>query len=244
MAPSPRPHPLLEHEDRGAALLDLGLALDGQEDLEVLDRVARLRDAQRVADDGVEVDEDVAAEEVVDLPLARAVLAHEALERGHLVGGVVVDVHGRVGAEALVEEVDELLERAPLGLAVVRPEGGEAAVRVERRRRGTRARPSDPRTGRPPCRRRGRPATAPAGARSRSPAWARAAGRPARRSRARGAGARPGRGALPRCLRRPARPRARRASRRRPRGASRTASAAGRRPARGGRRPPTPAGSA
>ena len=43
----------------------------------------------------------------------------------------MVDVHGRVGAQALVQEVDELLERAALGLPVLGPEGGEAPVRVD-----------------------------------------------------------------------------------------------------------------
>ena len=45
-----------------------------------------MRDAQRLADDRVEVDEDLAAQQVVDLLLARAVQAHEPLERGRLVG--------------------------------------------------------------------------------------------------------------------------------------------------------------
>ena len=81
-------------------------------------------------DDGEEVDEDVAAEQVVDLLLARAVEAHQALEHDRLVGRVVVDVHVWIGAQALVEEVDELLERALLALAVVRPEGSEGRPAV------------------------------------------------------------------------------------------------------------------
>ena len=75
----------------------------------------------------------------------------------------MVDVHVGVALEPLADEVDELLERAPLLLAVVRPEARGTARRRPRargRRRGTRARRSAPRTGRPPCRRRGRPARA------------------------------------------------------------------------------------
>ena len=57
-------------------------------------------------------------------------LGDEALERRGLVGGVVVDVHVRVRGEALVEEADDALERDPLLVAVVRPDRGEAPVRV------------------------------------------------------------------------------------------------------------------
>jgi hypothetical protein len=42
----------------------------------------------------------------------------------------VVDVHVRIGAQALVEEVDELLDRALLALAVVRPEASEGRPAV------------------------------------------------------------------------------------------------------------------
>jgi len=38
----------------------------------------------------------------------------------------VVDVQARVAREPLADEVDELLERPPLGVAVVRPEGAVA----------------------------------------------------------------------------------------------------------------------
>ncbi len=70
-----------------------------------------MRVAQPLADDLEQVNEDAAAEEVVDLVLARAVPAHEALERGGLVARVVVDVQARVALEPLVDEVDEVLER-------------------------------------------------------------------------------------------------------------------------------------
>ena len=113
---------------------DLGVPLEAVELLDVLDRVARDRGAQGLARDAVEVDEHLAAQEVVDLLLARRVLAHEARERGALVGRVVVDVHAREAPAPLDDVVDELLEGALLGLAVVGPEGVVArlAVLVER----------------------------------------------------------------------------------------------------------------
>ena len=126
-----RLHPLLEDDDRGAAVLHLGLPLEVEERLHLLQPVARPRGADAVADDAEQVDEDVAAEQVVELPLARAVAAHQPLERGDLVGGVVVDVQVGVAREPLVHEVDEALERDPLRLVVVRVERLEVAVDVE-----------------------------------------------------------------------------------------------------------------
>ena len=64
----------------------------------------------------VEVDEDVAAEQDVDLVLARRVALHQPLEGARLVAAVVVDVHPRVALAALQHEVDERLEH-PLLLA-------------------------------------------------------------------------------------------------------------------------------
>src|SRR3954452_21750875 len=81
---------------------------------------------QPLAHDLEEVDEDAPAQEVVDLVLARAIPAHQALERGGLVARVVVDVRARVAGEPLVDEVDEVLERLLHGGAVVRPEGAVA----------------------------------------------------------------------------------------------------------------------
>src|SRR3712207_4209621 len=76
----------------------------------------------------VEVDEDLAAEELVHLFLARAVLARKAPKRADLVVRVVVDVHARKACEAVGEEVDQLLERALLLLAARRPERAEFRV--------------------------------------------------------------------------------------------------------------------
>ena len=89
-------HPAFELDDRGAAVLDLGRALEVEQVLHLLEPVAGPRDAQAAPDDLEEVDEDLAAEQVVELGLARAVAAHHASQGGDLVLGVVVDVHVRV----------------------------------------------------------------------------------------------------------------------------------------------------
>ena len=73
-----RLHPLLEDDDRGAAVLDFRAPLEVEEGLHLLEPVAGTRGADAVADDRQQVDEDAAAEEVVELRLARAVAAHEA----------------------------------------------------------------------------------------------------------------------------------------------------------------------
>ena len=70
------------------------------ERLHLLDRVALDRGAERLADGAQQVDEDAAAEQLVDLVLARAVAAHQPLQRGRLVRRVVVDVQVRVARAA------------------------------------------------------------------------------------------------------------------------------------------------
>ena len=122
-------HPALVGDDRVVAAPEL-LGRLHEELAHLLDRVARVRDPERLARDRVQVDEGLAAEELVELLLEDPVLGDEALERRGLVRGVVVDVHVRVRGEALVEAADDALERQPLLVAVVRPDRGEAAVRV------------------------------------------------------------------------------------------------------------------
>ena len=133
----------------------------------------------------------LAPQQVVDLVLARAVAAHQPLERGDLVLRVVVDVHVGVLAQPGVHEVDELLERGALLVAVRRVERREARARRRGSPRGTRARRSRPRTGCPRSRRRGRRARARAAARSRRRARARSARSARGRARGPRAGARP-----------------------------------------------------
>ena len=90
--------------------------------LELLQRVAVLADLHALPDDGVEVDEHVVAQEVVDLVLARGVLDRQRPELGRLVRGVVEDVHAGVLGAKLDHAVDEPLERRLLGVGVVRPD--------------------------------------------------------------------------------------------------------------------------
>ena len=116
--------PLLEADDGLVAAGDVRGADEAVELLDLLDRVALGRGADRLPDDAVEVDEHLLAQEVVDLGLAGAVLAHEAGQRRALVGGVVVDVHARVAPAALDDPVDELLERGALGVAIPPPDRG------------------------------------------------------------------------------------------------------------------------
>src|SRR5207248_4668719 len=99
--------------------------------LELLQPVAGPRRTDPVAHDADQVDEDAAAEQIVELVLARPVAAREALERGDLVLRVVVDVQVGVLAQARVHEVDELLERGALPRVVVRAERSEVALGVE-----------------------------------------------------------------------------------------------------------------
>ena len=153
-----RQSPALVVHDGGAGIEDLAFARRHVEHLEVLDGQARLGGANAFAHDLVQVHELLAAQQVVELRLARAVQRHQALERGGLVVGVVVDVQARKPPRALDHEVDERFERTALLCAVVRPEGLELRLAARRRsehRRGTRARP--PRADRLPCRRRRRP---------------------------------------------------------------------------------------
>ena len=110
--------PLLEADDGLVAAGDVRRADEAVELLDLLDRVALGRGADRLPDDAVEVDEHLLAQEVVDLGLAGAVLAHEAGQRRALVVGVVIDVHAGVAPPALDDPVDELLERGALGVAV------------------------------------------------------------------------------------------------------------------------------
>src|SRR6185503_10587409 len=117
-----RLEPRLEGDDGVVAALDARRALEPVERLDRLDRVARRGDAERLAHDPVEVDEHLLAQEVVDLALARPVLAHEPRESRALVGGVVVDVKPRVTEAPLDDPVDEPLEHSALAFAVAGPE--------------------------------------------------------------------------------------------------------------------------
>ena len=128
--------PLLEEDDRLGPARDLGGALEPVQLLDLLDRVARDAGPQRLPDDAVEVDEQLLPQPVVDLALARRVLAHEAPDRGALVRRVVVDVQVGVDAAARLDPVDEALEGRLLAVAVEPPDdlvarrGGTCPARV------------------------------------------------------------------------------------------------------------------
>src|SRR5690606_25171956 len=92
---------------RGAQVL---LALEAEERLELLDRIALDARFERVLDDGVEVDEELGAQDRVELGLACRVAARQALERRRLVRAEVIDVHVGMRAERLENAVDHRLE--------------------------------------------------------------------------------------------------------------------------------------
>ena len=98
------------------------------ERLELLDAVRGAPDPDGRLDRRVEVDEDPGPQQVVELLLALAVPHGQPLERGGLVGGVVVDVHPRVAAPELDHVPEEVAQRLPLSGAVVRPQGREARL--------------------------------------------------------------------------------------------------------------------
>ena len=123
--------PALVGDDARAGLRDRVVALAHVQSLDRLQRVRLTRGEERLLDDPVEVDQDLAAQQAVNLSLARAVSAHQALERRGLIGRVVVDVHVGVRVQARDDQVDEVLERLLLPRAVVCPDRLEAAGMVE-----------------------------------------------------------------------------------------------------------------
>ena len=129
-----REHRVERHRD------PVRVAGQGVEGLHLLDRVRLGADADALADDPVEVHEDLRAEEDVELLLPGAVALRQAVQSGRLVRGVVVDVHPGVAAATVHDVVDERLERLLLRGAVVGPEGGEGGVGGGRGRAGGRVR--------------------------------------------------------------------------------------------------------
>jgi hypothetical protein len=122
--------PLLVEHDRVVPRAEIGVALE-VEGLDLLEPVALVREAQSLRHDFIEIDEDLAAKQVVELFLARPVFAREPLQRGDFVRGVVVDVHRRVRSASLADQVDHALDRAPFLRPVVCPERSERPGRVD-----------------------------------------------------------------------------------------------------------------
>ena len=102
---------------RRPRIAQVDLAAEAVEGLQPLDRVALHRRPDALANGSEQVDEDAAAQQAIDLLLARRVAAHQPRGRGRLVGGVVVDVEARIAGQAVHDQVDGLLEGPLLGLA-------------------------------------------------------------------------------------------------------------------------------
>src|SRR6185437_8262011 len=93
--------------------------------LDILDRVSRLRDTNRFAHDLVEVDKLAATQKVVEFGFSRAVQAHQPLQMGRLIVGIVIDMRLRVASKPPDGEVHELFEGAPLLISRVGPKRAE-----------------------------------------------------------------------------------------------------------------------
>jgi hypothetical protein len=89
--------------------------------LQLLDRVAFDAGTKALADDGVEVDEAFAAQELVDLLPPARVPAHQPLEGRGLVMPEVVDVSAGIRVERAHDAVDRRLERRALVSVCERP---------------------------------------------------------------------------------------------------------------------------
>ena len=92
-------------------LSKIDLAREPVERLKLLDGVAVDSGAEPLPNDAVEVNEDLRAQELVELIGPGPVPPHEPLHRGRLVGRVVVDVHGGIPPATLDDQVDETFER-------------------------------------------------------------------------------------------------------------------------------------
>ena len=123
-----RLEPHLETDERPRRREQVHPAHEAVERLEPLDRVALDRGPHPLSDHAVEVDEDPAAQQPVDLVLAGRVAAHQALGGGGLVGAVVVDVEPGMLLPPRHDAVDEALERRFLARRVEGPVGVVRAV--------------------------------------------------------------------------------------------------------------------
>ena len=150
----------LEADQRPCCGRQVDPAHEAVERLQPLDGVPLGRGAQPLPDHPVQVDEDAPAQEPIDLFLAGGVAAHQALDRGRLVGAVVVDVEARILPPARRDAVDETLDRTLLGRFVERPAAVVTALPIRGPEQVLESRPS--RRHRLRDRRRGRPARVPA----------------------------------------------------------------------------------
>ena len=91
-----------------------------------------------MADDRKKIDEDLRAQQIVDLVFARRVPTHQALQRCRFVGCEVVDVQIGIGRQASAYEVDKALERGSLLLPIGGPIARCTAGRRQHRGKDTR----------------------------------------------------------------------------------------------------------
>ena len=113
--------PALVGDDAGAGRCDFAVSFWTIEGFEVLDGVAGLRGDEALLDDPVEIDEGLRSQKVIELRLADAVFQGEALESGHLVVIVVVDVRARVPTNVIGEIRQDRFGRRALLVLVVSP---------------------------------------------------------------------------------------------------------------------------
>jgi hypothetical protein len=105
-----RLHPVLvlEHGERPAA--HTRTSLEAGQLFDLLERIPWHPGAKPLADDLVQVDEDLSTQQSVHGILSRRIYAHELGDGRRLVSAVVIDVQVGVTSQALVQKIDERLE--------------------------------------------------------------------------------------------------------------------------------------
>ena len=123
-------------DNGGAGVLHVPAAqvLSHVEGLELLDGVGALGDQQRMPHGVVEVHQQPVAQPLVDLVLVGHVAHRQVPQCALLVGGIVVDLHVRVGFPAVLDVGDEVGEGPAFlgaGVGPERPEDGFAGVDLD-----------------------------------------------------------------------------------------------------------------
>ena len=120
--------PSLELDDTRPCIPEIDLPPESVEGFEPLDRVALDGRSDSLPHCAIEIDEDTAPQQPVDILLAGPVAPCEPLDGRRFVRGVVVHVQVRIGLQPFCDEVDECLERSALsgrgdGATIDRPDG-------------------------------------------------------------------------------------------------------------------------
>ena len=111
----------LQTRKRDVGIWQTGVTLKAINRLKLLDRVAFDASAHTIAHDAVEIDQQIAAQEIINLAFASRVPAHQPFQRPGFVRCVVVDVQVRILFSALVHEVHKALKDGLFALSVERP---------------------------------------------------------------------------------------------------------------------------